>query len=135
MLFSILIFFGIICASSIKTFRALKYNRFKLFHYMLIWYAFIYCLVPLFYFENRENYYQVVYQRILSKDSNFIFESIIVLLGFIGFLVGYNTLKFTVSEDNYFKIFLSPKILTPFLSTVLSISVEAVFPPCAAAKS
>ena len=60
---------------------------------MLIWYAFIYCLVPLFYFENRENYYQVVYQRILSKDSNFIFESIIVLLGFIGFLVGYSTLK------------------------------------------
>ena len=37
--------------------------------------------------------------------------------------------KLEADTGNLFNIFASPKILTPFLSTILSTSVKAVFPP------
>jgi len=37
--------------------------------------------------------------------------------------------KFEADTGSLFKIFASPKILTPFFSTILSTSVKTVFPP------
>ena len=42
---------------------------------------------------------------------------------------------YDAETGSLFKIFESPKIFTPFFSTVSSACVNAVFPPCAAAKS
>ena len=43
--------------------------------------------------------------------------------------------KLDADTGNLFKIFASPKILTPFFSTILLTSVNTVFPPWIAARS
>ncbi|MDY3547632.1 O-antigen ligase [Riemerella anatipestifer] len=87
MIASVCIFLIIIACSVFIIIKSYYNQNIKLFDYILLWYTFIYAVVPLALIYDSRNIYHL-YRR-LAYDSDYLYEAVIFLVGYFFLIAGY----------------------------------------------